>query len=141
MQIGFIVSLIFAIIITVFALKNGNDVSVDFILTKREVSQAIVIFVSAALGAIIVTLLGLVRQIKMSLKIREMSKKISALENDKKTLEEENKILENKASFEMKNEQSVDDMDVENKDLEESKDSIEEVEDTEKEDINNNISE
>ena len=87
MQAGFIFSLVFAIIVAVFALKNGNTVTVDFLFAEIEVSQAIVIFVSAALGAVIVTILGLVRQVKLSLRIKEQQKKISSLENEKNTLE------------------------------------------------------
>lgn len=92
MQAGFIISLVFAIIVAVFALRNGGDVNIDFLFAKVQVSQAIVIFVSAALGAIIVTILGLVRHVKLTIKIKEQSKQISFLENEKQLLE--NKIEE-----------------------------------------------
>ncbi len=92
MQVGFIISLVFAILVAVFALRNGNNVNIDFLFAKIEVSQAIVIFVSAALGAVIVTILGLVRHLKLSMKIKEQSKLISSLENEKQILE--NKIEE-----------------------------------------------
>lgn len=100
MQAGFIFSLVFAILIAVFALKNGNNVTVDFLFAEIEVSQAIVIFVSAALGAIIVTILGLVRQVKLSLKIKEQSKKINSLESEKGTLENRISELLNEANKE-----------------------------------------
>lgn len=87
MQAGFILSLIFAIIVALFALKNANSVLIDFIFAKIEVSQAIVIFVSAALGAVIVTMLGIVRQIKLSMKVKEQGKKIESLETQKNDLE------------------------------------------------------
>ncbi|WP_352419913.1 LapA family protein [Proteiniborus sp.] len=87
MQAGFIISLVFAIIVAVFALRNGNNVNIDFLFAKVQVSQAIVIFVSAALGAIIVTVLGLVRHVKLSIKIKEQNKQISCLENEKQLLE------------------------------------------------------
>lgn len=92
MQAGFIISLVFAIIVAVFALRNGSNVNIDFLFAKIQVSQAIVIFVSAALGAIIVTILGLVRHVKLTIKIKEQSKQISSLENEKQLLE--NKIEE-----------------------------------------------
>lgn len=82
MQVGFILSLIFAIIIAVFAIKNGNEVNIDFIVTTKQVSQAIVILVSTALGAIIVTILGLVRQVKLTMKIREQKSIIEKLRNN-----------------------------------------------------------
>ncbi|MTI47786.1 MAG: LapA family protein [Firmicutes bacterium] len=87
MQIGFILSLIFAILIAAFALKNGDNVNIDLFFTTREVSQAIVILISTAFGAIMVMILGLVRQIKLSLKIKEQSKKIDTLEEEKQELE------------------------------------------------------
>ncbi len=92
MQVGFIISLVFAILVAVFALRNGNNVNIDFLFAKIQISQAIVIFVSAALGAVIVTILGLVRHLKLSMKIKEQSKLISSLENEKQILE--NKIEE-----------------------------------------------
>ncbi|KPU28016.1 hypothetical protein TR13x_01315 [Caloranaerobacter sp. TR13] len=87
MEIGFIFSLIFAILVAVFALKNADSVMIDFFFAKIQVSQAIVIFVSAALGAVIVTILGLVRQLKLTLKIKEQARKIKKLEEEKTLLE------------------------------------------------------
>ncbi|WP_069649396.1 LapA family protein [Caloranaerobacter ferrireducens] len=87
MEIGFIFSLIFAILVAVFALKNADSVMIDFFFAKVQVSQAIVIFVSAALGAVIVTILGLVRQLKLTLKIKEQVRKIKKLEEEKTLLE------------------------------------------------------
>ncbi|KGG81512.1 hypothetical protein Y919_00695 [Caloranaerobacter azorensis H53214] len=87
MEISFIFSLIFAILVAVFALKNADSVMIDFFFAKVQVSQAIVIFVSAALGAVIVTILGFVRQLKLTLKIKEQSRKIKKLEEEKVLLE------------------------------------------------------
>lgn len=87
MQAGFIISLFFAILVAVFALRNGNNVNIDFLFAKIQVSQAIVIFVSAALGAIIVTILGVVRHVKLSMKIKEQSKLIGSLESEKQLLD------------------------------------------------------
>ena len=88
MQIGFIFSLFFAIVIAIFALQNGESVSIDFIFTKIKVSQAIIIFVSAALGAIIVTILGTIRQVKLKFKIKEQTKKIKTVEESNSQLQE-----------------------------------------------------
>ncbi|TAH60172.1 MAG: LapA family protein [Gottschalkiaceae bacterium] len=93
MQAGFIISLFFAIIVAVFALKNGGSVNIDFIFAKVQVSQAIVIFVSAALGAVIVAFLGLVRQVKLTMKLKEQGKLINSLNSDKQSLENEIHIL------------------------------------------------
>lgn len=87
MQLGFILSLVFAIVVTVFAIQNADSVLINFLFAEVEVSQALVIFISAALGAIIVTILGIIRQFKFKLKIKELNKKIKNLEEEKDIFE------------------------------------------------------
>ncbi|MTI70958.1 MAG: LapA family protein [Firmicutes bacterium] len=89
MQIGFILSLIFAIIVTVFAIQNAGDVEIKFLYAKVEISQALVIFISAALGAIIVTILGLFREFKSKMKIKDLNKTISKLSEENNRYEEQ----------------------------------------------------
>lgn len=96
MQFGFIISLIFAILVAVFAIQNSGSVVISFMFAEFNISQALVILVSAALGAIIVMLLGFVKQIKLKLKIKEQLKRI-------KSLEEENKLHNNKIEESKKN--------------------------------------
>ena len=76
MEKGFIFSLIFAAIVAVFALNNGDKVLIDFLFTKVEISQAIVIFASAILGAVTVSILGGVKHLKFKKEIKELNKKI-----------------------------------------------------------------
>lgn len=82
MQYNFILSLIFATIIAVFALKNGNKVLIDFIFAKVNVSQAMVIFISAILGAVIVAILGSVRSFKYKKEIKDLRKKLALAEDE-----------------------------------------------------------
>jgi len=96
MQFGFIISLIFAILVAVFAIQNSGSVVISFLFAEFNISQALVILISAALGAIIVMLLGFIKQIKLKLKIKEQLKKI-------KNLEEENKLHNNKIEESKKN--------------------------------------
>jgi uncharacterized integral membrane protein len=70
----FIVGLVFAIIVTIFALTNSNPVVINMIFYKLESSQALVIFISAALGAIIAASLGLVSHIKLKSQIKTLRK-------------------------------------------------------------------
>jgi uncharacterized integral membrane protein len=74
MQFSFILSLIFAILVAAFALLNSSTTIINLIFTKVETSQALVILFSAALGALIVYLLNIFRQIKSSMKIKELEK-------------------------------------------------------------------
>lgn len=87
MERGFIFSLIFAVIVAVFALKNGDKVLIDFLFTKVEISQAIVIFLSAILGAVTVSILGIVKNIKFRKEIKVLNKKVNSMVNKNKDLE------------------------------------------------------
>ena len=86
MEKGFIFSLIFAAIVAVFALNNADKVLIDFLFTKVEISQAIVIFASAILGAMTVFILGWVKNLKFKKEIKELNKKIDSIEEDRKNL-------------------------------------------------------
>lgn len=82
MRIGFILSLFFGALVTIFAVQNAKTVSINFFSTSVEISQALVIFISAISGALIITLLGLYRELRMKLKIRQQTKTISQLQNE-----------------------------------------------------------
>ena len=86
MEKGFIFSLIFAAIVAVFALNNGDKVLIDFLFTKVEISQAIVIFASAILGAVTVSILGGVKNLKFKKEIKELNKKIDSIEEERENL-------------------------------------------------------
>lgn len=101
MQLGFILVLIMSIFIAIFALQNGDTVSVNMFFAKYNVSQALVILISVVLGAIVAGALGLVKKFKKAMSIKELNKKIKFLEEEKESfkekinkLEEENKKIE-----------------------------------------------
>lgn len=73
-QALFILGLFFAIVVTIFALSNASVVVVQLFLYKFQASQALVIFLSAALGAIIVTLLGTFNHFKMKFELMKLRK-------------------------------------------------------------------
>lgn len=76
MQIWFVVSLIFSLIIAVFAALNSNVVTISLLFAKYELSQSLVIILSAVIGAVIAIFLGLFNKIKTSLKIRELNNEL-----------------------------------------------------------------
>lgn len=88
MEKGFIISLILAGIVGLFALSNGEKVEIDLIFTQVIMSQAIVIFVSAFLGAIIVAFLSWVKGFRLKKEIKELNRRIIGFEEDKKKLED-----------------------------------------------------
>lgn len=89
MRVGFIVSLIIALLVSIFAIQNAQAISINFLFAKVNVSLAIIIILSVIVGAVIVTAIGLKREIN--------SKKL--LKNQKAELEKmraENEMMKNK---------------------------------------------
>jgi len=83
MQIYFIVSLLFACLVAVFALQNSSTVTIKFLTWElANISQVLIIFVSAAIGALAVMFLGLGKQLKLVFQVRQLT-------HQKKQLEEE----------------------------------------------------
>lgn len=112
MEKGFIGSLVFATIVAIFALKNGDKVLIDFIFTKVEVSQAIIIFTSSILGAVTVSILGIVKNLKFRKEIKELIKKIDVIEkerNDLQLLLEDKEDQDQNISSKVKTDHIVDD--------------------------------
>ena len=60
MKLSVILSLLFAVLIAVFALMNGAPVSVNLGFASFVTSQAVVILVSTAIGAVIIYLFDLI---------------------------------------------------------------------------------
>ncbi len=98
MQAKFIVSLILAIIVAIFAIQNSSAVPVNFIVYRLEISQALIILISAVIGAIVAFSLALVKQFGMNKIIKEKEKKIRELESSVAKLETENHELQSQKS-------------------------------------------
>lgn len=101
MQIWFIFSLLFSLIVAAFAVLNSDIVTIKLFWANYEVSQSIVIIFSAALGATILFFLGLFSKIKSGLKIRELTsdlkdaeKKIGLLTSSVKGYEDKSDKLD-----------------------------------------------
>ncbi len=86
-QVLFIIGLIFAILISVFALTNAKPVGINLLFYDFTASQALIIFVSAALGAVIAATLGTVRYIRRVNEVRRLKKEIDALKKEVAFLE------------------------------------------------------
>lgn len=87
MEFKFIVSLIFAVIVAIFAIQNAGSIDVKFFFAQFRISQAVVILSSAIIGAIIAVLLGLIKQIKQKMLVKQLTKEIDNLNKDKKNLQ------------------------------------------------------
>jgi uncharacterized integral membrane protein len=93
MQISFILLLIVSIFITIFALQNGETVTIDLFFLKRQMSQALVILGSVGLGAIVTLVLSTFGKIKRIRTIKALNKKIKILEDEKASFETKTETL------------------------------------------------
>lgn len=90
MQLKFILSLILSIIVAIFAIQNSAAVPVNFMMYHLAISQALIILISAIIGAIIAFSLGLMKQFSINKSIKEKDKKIRDLEMSVANLKIEN---------------------------------------------------
>ncbi|GKS09090.1 hypothetical protein YDYSY3_00900 [Paenibacillus chitinolyticus] len=81
-------ALIFALITTVFAVVNMDQVRVNFVFMETNAPLILVIVISTVLGGLIVGLFGILRQVQMQKEIKELRKKLSgsAIPADKEVL-------------------------------------------------------
>ena len=94
MQFGFIFSLLFAIFVAVFAVMNSDIVSIKFLWKEYQLSQSVVILISATFGALVTFFISLFNKVKYGMKSRENKNKIASLEKNMKDLEDTNKNYE-----------------------------------------------
>ena len=96
MQLYFILSLIASILVVIFAGTNASSVPVRIFFAEYDLSLALIIFISTALGAIIATMIAIVKQFKLS------------KQNKSLTTENHTLMLENKKLLEVINTTSID---------------------------------
>ena len=94
MQSGFIFSLIFAVFIGLFALRNGGPVTIDLFFTEIELSQALVIIFSALLGAIVIYFLNFFKILHFKREIKSINKKRESVDSDMQVLNNRILVLE-----------------------------------------------
>lgn len=83
MQISFIVILIIAIFVAIFAIQNAVLVPVDLFLIRYQMPLAVIMMVCLILGAVIVLILGTTRQFKKRSEQKELKSKIKTFETEK----------------------------------------------------------
>ena len=80
MRFNIVMMLIFAIIITGFAIINAASVTVNLFFVNVEVSLALVIIIATLIGAILVILFDMYRNIQNRNATKELKKKITEFE-------------------------------------------------------------
>ncbi len=83
----FVLVLIFSLFVAVFTMQNAEAVDVRFLTFEfTQVSQALVILISAVAGAMIALLLGAIRWVKDKSRLMGSKKSIAGLETQVKQL-------------------------------------------------------
>ncbi|HHZ03190.1 MAG TPA: DUF1049 domain-containing protein [Tissierellia bacterium] len=83
MQIGFIVILIIAIFVAIFAIQNGVPVPVDLFFVRYEMPLAVIMMICLILGAVIVLVLDTTKRFKRRSEYKELQNKMKAFEEEK----------------------------------------------------------
>ncbi len=92
-QLGVILALIFSLIIAVFAIANHQPVSINYLYGRAEVSAVVVILGSAILGALVMFLLSLIRQVRANFQIKGLRNEVEELKDNLRNLEGERDAL------------------------------------------------
>ncbi|NBG88904.1 LapA family protein [Isachenkonia alkalipeptolytica] len=94
MQKNLIITLILSIFIALFAILNAGAVSINLLFTTLEISAALVILISATIGAVIVFFLDTASKYRYRKQIKESQKHSEKMEKEKEELEEKNRWYE-----------------------------------------------
>lgn len=83
----FVLVLIFSLLVAIFTMQNADAVNVQFLTFEfTQVSQALVILISAVAGALIALLFGAIRWVRDKSKLLGAKKSIAGLETQVKQL-------------------------------------------------------
>lgn len=94
MRFNFIAALILSIIVASFAIVNSKIVTINLLFTKVSVSQALVIFISVAVGAIIALLFGLVKELKLKKELKDKKKELKEKKEEIEKIEPKKEDLD-----------------------------------------------
>jgi len=94
MQIWFVILLLFSAIITLFAVINPGVVTIRLFWFDYDLSQSLVILLSAAFGAIFTILLGILGKIKSGLKIKVLNSELVSANQKIQLLNDSLKVYE-----------------------------------------------
>jgi len=88
MRIFFVVALILALLVTVFAVQNNQPITISFLLWSIEGSLALVLMVTLVLGIVIGVLLMAPGSVRSRLQIGGLQRSVRSLEQEKATAAE-----------------------------------------------------
>ena len=89
MQWTVVIAFLFALLVGVFAIQNHTPATLKFFSWQIDTSLAVVAIGGLALGALLIGILGIIKQVKARIKIRSLNSKIKSLEKKIEKMEEE----------------------------------------------------
>lgn len=90
MSLKVVALLVIALAVALFAAQNPQSVDVHFLSwSATQISLAVVVLGSALAGALVVTILGGVRQLQLQLKIRRLQADLQQSQQENQRLEDE----------------------------------------------------
>ncbi|PWA10740.1 DUF1049 domain-containing protein [Pueribacillus theae] len=84
-QIGFILALVFAVLIAIFAVLNVEAVEVNYGFAKTESPLVLLILGSVLMGGVIVSLFGAVRMYRLKRQVKELERENESLKTNSGT--------------------------------------------------------
>jgi lipopolysaccharide assembly protein A len=108
-----VISLILMLMVAIFSIQNKDVVFVNFLIWNIQIPLVILVISAVTLGAVMVGLLGIVKQISMGRRIRELNGKLKKAEGESSTLKSklenaEKQIAESKAVLDPEAQKSED---------------------------------
>lgn len=83
MQIKLIISLVLALILVLFAIQNPTPVKIKFLTWQTaDMSLIVVIIASALIGALLATVLGLIKQAELKGKIKQKEEELKKFDKN-----------------------------------------------------------
>jgi lipopolysaccharide assembly protein A len=78
-QFYLVLALLLALLVSIFAVQNAERIVVHFLVWSFESSVVVVILISAGLGALLATLIGLPQALAMRRRLRERERVLREL--------------------------------------------------------------
>ncbi len=91
MQFVIVISMIFAILIAIFALQNAAIITINLLWYKLNLSQAVVILGSALFGVLVMIPFDIVKRVKHGMKTSELNNQIRRLNEELNSVRRETK--------------------------------------------------
>jgi uncharacterized integral membrane protein len=99
MQLAIVIFMIFGVIISFFAVLNTEAVTLNYYFGQINTSVALLVLVAAVFGALTVSLVGLIKQVRTGFAIWDYRNKLQHLQKEVEALREEKRALSDDLAY------------------------------------------